>query len=244
MKAFYLTILLACSCTKYSSLTKDAMGLKVSDVEMEISHLNEIDWLVGKHKEAKVTQSLVFVVDMPKIKDDDLEYLQQTKDVDAWIIRLIVQRGSETQDLGSLYSLFKSKKISRGKGGGAPTSVSIKIYYAAGYPSERFRFFHCPAFEHNKRIKDMRILGTSDPFDISIDLAMSYPEKSHLIELSPSSFNGGNSLVGDYFIEIAPYNSEKKLIHGNFKRISKYIEISSEEKVPIKSCLGVHEELK
>jgi hypothetical protein len=244
MKALLLTILLSYSCTQKAHLSKDAMGLKLTEVQMEMSHLNEIDWLVGKNKEAKVSQSLIFVVDMPKVDDEDLEHLTKTKNIDGWILRLIVQRGSQSQDLGSLYTLFKSKKTSRGQGRGAPSSVSIKIYYAAAYPSERFRFFQCPAFDHRKRISEMKISGDQEPFEISIDLATSYPEKSHLIELSPSSFNGGNSLVGEYFIEIAPYDSEKKVIHGNFKRIPRYLEIIAEENVSVKSCSGVHEELR
>lgn len=244
MKALLLTILLSYSCTQKAHLSKDAMGLKLTNVQMEMSHLNEIDWLVGKHKEAKVTQSLIFVVDMPKVGEDDLEHLTKTKNIDGWIIRVIAQRGSESQDLGSLYTLFKSKKTSRGQGSGAPSSVSIKIYYASAYPSERFRFFHCPAFDHRKRITEMKFSGDKEPFEISVDFAIPYPEKSHLIELSPSSFNGGNSLVGEYFIEIAPYDSVKKLIHGNFKRIPRYLEVVTEENVSVKSCSGVHEELK
>ena len=244
MKALLLTILLACSCTKYSHLSKDAMGLKLTEVQMDISHLNEIDWLVGKNKEAKVSQSLVFVVDMPKVDEDDLAYLHKHKGIDSWILRLIVQKGSERQDLGSLYTRFKSKSTTRGQGAGAPTSVTIKIYYAAAYPSERFRFFHCPAFDHTKKISDMKISGENINFDLSVDLATSYPEKSHLVELSPSSFNGGNSLVGEYFLEIAPYDSEKKLIHSSFKRIPRYVEVLAEERVPVKSCTGVHEELR
>ncbi|MBA2403259.1 MAG: hypothetical protein H0V66_00685 [Bdellovibrionales bacterium] len=244
MKALLLTILLACSCSKKTPLTKDAMGLRLTDVQMNITHLNEIEWLVGKQKEAKVTQSIIMIVDMPKVAEDDLDHLFDLKGIDSWILRLIVQRGSERQDLGSLYTRFKAKKVSRGQGGGAPTSVTIKIYYAAAYPSERFRFFHCPAFGHSKRISNMRIAGEEDQtFDLPIEQMTSYPEKSHLVELAPSSFNGGNSLVGEYFVEIAPYNSEKKVIYSAFKRIPMYVEVTSEKEQSVKSCLGVHEEI-
>ena len=242
MKAFILTVLLACSCTKKSPLSKDAMGLRLSDVHMELSHLNEIDWSVGKKKEAKVSQSFVFVVDMPKVDEDDLAHLNKLKGIDSWILRVIAQRGSERQDLGSLYTLFKAKKMTRGQGGGAPTSVTIKVYYAAAYPSERFRFFHCPAFDHDKRIQKMKISGEPKNFELVVEQASPYPEKSHLVELSPSSFNGGNSLIGEYFVEIAPYDSAKKIIHSTFKRIPMYVEVISEEKISVPSCAGVHEE--
>lgn len=243
MKALLLSVLLACSCTKNSALTKDAMGLRLKDVEMSISHLNEVEWLVGKKKEATVTQSVTFVVDLPKVSEEDLEHLSSLKGIDSWILRLIVQRGSEKQDLGSLYARFKPKSVMRGQSTSSPTSVTLKIYYAAAFPSERFRFFHCPAFDHSKRITDMKIKGESTPFDLTIGQVSPYPEKSHLIELTPSAFNGGNSLIGEYYIEIAPYDSEKKVIHAAFKRIPAYVEILAESKESVVSCLGEHPEI-
>jgi len=218
------------------------MGMRLIDARMDIERVDEIKWKVGKFKEAVVTQSLVFRVYMPNVDKDDLNYLTKIKGVNAWIMRLIVQRGSEEQDLGSLYARFTSKKSARGQTGGTPTSVTVKIYYAAAYPSERFRSFNCPAFEHNKRISKMSIQGNKDAFDINIAQPYSYPEKSHLVELTPSSFNAGNSLVGKYFIEIAPYNFETKMIYDSFKRIPMHVEVLSEENQTIKSCSGIHPE--
>ncbi len=243
MKALFLTVLLTTGCTKYSSVTKEAMGLRVSDAEMNISHLNEIEWLVGKKKEVTLSQSFSFLVEMPKIDEEDLDHIYKSKGINAWIIRLIVQRGSERQDLGSLYAPFKPQKILRGQYAGAAKNVSLKVYYAAAYPSERFRFFNCPAFSHDRRISKMSIRGENKPFDIPIDQVTPYSEKSQLIELTPSSFNGGNSLVGDYFLEIAAYDSNKKLIHGGFKRLPLYISISEETREQVKSCAGEHPEL-
>ena len=244
MKALLLSVLLFCSCTKQSPLTKDAMGMRISDVQMPITGLNEIEWAVGKKKEVNVTQSITFVVDLPKVSEDDLEHLSTLKGIDAWIIRLIVNRGSERQDLGSLYARFKPKSVMRGQSTSSPTSVALKIYFAAAYASERFRFFNCPAFDHSQKIKNMNIKGENSSFELAIGQISPYPEKSHLIELTPSAFNGGNSLVGEYFIEIAPYDSVNKVIHAPFKRIPNYVEVSSETKELVKSCSGEHPEIK
>jgi hypothetical protein len=243
MKALFLTVLLATACTKYSPVTKDAMGLRVSDVSVNISHLTEIEWPVGKKKEIILSQSFSFLVEMPRIRENDLEHITNTKGVNAWIIRMIVQRGSEKQDLGSLYAPFKPQKILRGQSAGAAKNVSLKVYYAAAYPSERFRFFNCPAFSHDRRISKMEVRGEAKPFDINIEKITSYPEKSQLIELAPSSFNAGNSLVGDYYLEIAAYNSDKKVIHGGFKRLPVYLSVIEEEREQVKSCAGEHPEL-
>ena len=163
---------------------------------MEISHLNQIEWHVGMNKEETITQSFTFIVDMPKIKQDDLDYLAEHRNVDSWILRLIVTRGSETQDLGSLYTLFKPTKIARGSQMGAASSVSLKVFYAAAYASERFRAFKCPAFGHNKTLASFEIAGANEEFSVSLGQVIPYNEKSHLVELTPSAFNGGNSLIG------------------------------------------------
>ena len=244
MKALFLSLLLFYSCTKHAEVSRDAMGVQITPVEMDISHLNEIEWLVGNPKEVEVSQSFTFLVDMPKIKQEDLDYLTEQKGVDAWILRLIVYRGSETQDLGSMYTLFRPRKLSRGtQGAGAASSVSMKVYYAAAYASERFRMFKCPAFGHDLKIKKMEVKGENEAFELSIGQTSPYLEKSQLVELTPSSFNGGNSLVGDYYVEIAPYNSKKKIIYSGFKRLKKYVSVSREEKIRIKSCDGVHPEI-
>lgn len=244
MKALlFLTLLLLFSCTKYATFDKSAVGIQIQPVTMEISHLNEIEWNVGMKKEETISQSFTFIVDLPRIKTEDLDYLTETKNIDAWILRLIVSRGSETQDLGSLYTLFRPRKISRGVPSGAPTSVTMKVFYAAAFASERFRMFKCPAFGHTKKISSMSITGDNEEFDITIGQAVPYNEKSQLVELTPSAFNGGNSLIGDYYVEIAAYDSKRKMIISPFKRIPMHINVSEEKIVRVKSCDGVHMEL-
>ena len=242
MKAL-LILLLCYSCTKYANVTKENVGIHIHPVEMDISHFNEIKWKVGQQKEATVSQSVTFIVHMPKVKKEDLDYLTSHKGIDSWILRLIVVRGSESQDLGSLYAKFNPRKFSRTSSStSATSSVTLKIFYAAAFASERFRSFKCPAFGHNKRIQKMSIKGENQEFDINIGQAYPYNEKSHLVELTPTAFNAGHSLVGNYYLEIAPYDSKNKMIHSNFKRIPMYVGIDQEDSVSIQGCEGVHSE--
>lgn len=243
MKVLFALLLTLISCTKYADVNRESVGTIISDIDMELYQLNEIKWFVGKSKEKKVTQSITFIASMPKVEEEDLKYLTENKGIDSWIVRLIVRKGGEERDLGSLYTLFKPRFEGRGAASGPASSVTIKIYYAAAYASERFRAFKCPAFEHNKRISNMSIRGSAEPFELIILASSSYKEKSQLIELTPSSFNGGLSLVGEYFLEMAPYDSKRKLIHSSFKRLPMSISVKEEEAVEIPSCAGVHEEL-
>ncbi len=243
MKALILTLLLSYSCTDYSPLKSDPAGLRLEQVKMDISHLNEIEWWVGAKRNEHISQSLTFIVDLPKVTEEDLHIIHKERDVDSWIIRVIAERPNQTQDIGSFYVPFKRQIKGRVTGGGStPVSATLKIYYAAAYASERFRNMNCPAFGHNKKIKKMKIESSDSTFDIFTNKSMAYGEKSQQVELSASSFNGGNSLIGNYYLEIAPYNSEKKIIRADFKRIPSYISVIQEDAIKVKSCDGAHRE--
>ncbi len=238
MKAFMLTLLLCFSCTKYAKVTKDDMDIRVEPIHMDIEHLNEIEWRVGKNKEHKITQSFTFLVDLPRVKQEDLKFLTQHRNIDSWIIRLIAVKGSKSQDLGSVYTLFEPKKFTRGAPTtGASSSVSIRIMYAAAYASERFRNDRCPKFNHNKKLTSLEVMGEDSEFSLKIDEVSPYPEKSNLVELAASSFNGGLTLEGDYYLEIAPYDSKRRKIHSNFKRIPRYVSVGKEEAIANESCI-------
>ena len=242
MKAFFLTFLITLSCTKYAQLSSEGVSTTLKSVEMPVSGLDEISWAVGKWKDSKVTQSFTFIVSLPKISHDDFEHLHEQKEMNAWILRLIYIKNNKSQDLGALYVPLGSKKVLRGQGHSFPSSVAFKIYYSAAFPSERFRFSNCPAFNHRKRITKLNIKNDNSTFDISFDQTINYPEKAQLVEFAPTAFNGGDTLTGEYFVEISPYNVEKKTILGAFKRIPQYIDVSAEELINIPSCEGVHPE--
>ena len=241
MKPSLLIITLAflSSCTKYAEVTRNSFSDQVNRVNMEVSYLKEADWKVGEKKEATVTQSISFLIDMPKVSEEDLAYLTSQHKVDAWIIRLIASSDHQKQDLGSVYTLFNPHQIGRGKNR-TPESIGFKVYYAAAYASERFRAMKCPSFNHTKRIRTMKIEGENKEFSINVGHAIPYGEKSQLVEFRPNSFNGGNRLKGNYYIEIAPYNSKEKVINGGFARLPMYVSVKQEEEISIPSCDGFH----
>lgn len=211
---------------------------------MDISNLEETTWWIGaKRKEAEVTQSITFFLHLPKLKEDDLKYLVQQKEVDSWMVRVILVKGSKEQDLGSLTTPFFSRLHGARPHQSASGLVAIKIYYAAAYASERLRRFNCPAFAHDKRVNSMTVKGAKDPFDINVGSFKSYQDKPREASITPNSFNGGNSLQGEFHFEIAPYSAKKQGIIGDFKRIPRYVEVMSEESIDTKSCKGLHPEL-
>lgn len=225
------------SCTKYAEVTRESFNDQVNRVNMDITYLKEAEWKVGQRNEATVTQSIAFLLDMPKVSEEDLAYLSSKHKIDAWIVRVITTRENKNQDLGSAYALFVPHQSGRGKSR-TPESISLKIYYASAYASERFRAMKCPTFNHNKRVTSMKIEGENKEFSINIGRPVPYGEKSQLVEFRPNSFNGGNTLAGTYFIEIAPYNSKEKVIMGGFTRIPKTVVVEKEQEISIPSCAG------
>jgi hypothetical protein len=242
MKALFLSLLLSTSCTKYASFEKNAVGISLEPVSMEISHLNEIEWKVGPKKD-ELTQSITFIVDLPKLKADDLHFLSDQKGIDSWLIRIISRQSSKDQDIGSMYVLFKPSYAGRGASIGSTSSVTMRLMYAAAFMSERFRQFKCPAFAHNKKVSSMKISGSNDDFSIQLTGGMNYNDKAQMVGLRPTDFNVGHSLVGDYHIEIAAYDSKKKMILSNFKRLPMSVSVQSEEILSVEGCEGVHPEL-
>lgn len=242
MKAFFLTILLLFACSRSSTLNRDGLEATLEDVTMDISHVDVVSWNVGLKKEAEVSQSFSFMIEMPQLKDDDVDYLLKQKNVDSWIIRLIQYRGSERLDLGTLMVPFQPKQITRAITSGPASHVFLKIFYAAAYASERFRSAKCPPFGHDKKITSVEVRGDNSSFTIPVGPAVNFGEKPQLIELTPSSFNGGHDLKGEYRLEIAPYNAKKKLVFGSFRPLPRWVEVETEERVTVDSCKGVRTE--
>lgn len=242
MRLAWLLLLLFFSCTKYASFERDAIGLEIKGVEMEVTHLKELPWRVGQRREKVVSQSLSFIVDLPRLKPEDLDYLAKERGVDAWIVRIRSEKRTMTQDLGSVYVPFEATRTTRGIDQKMPASANFIIQYAAAYPSERFRMFKCPAFRHSKRLYSFDVEGKNEEFSIILGQSLPYPDKIDAVELRPKAFNGGLSLTGNYFIEIAPFNVKKKTTLGPFKRIPMYINIDSEEEISVSSCAGTRSE--
>lgn len=242
MKALFLSLLLTTSCTKYASFEKDGVGISIEPVSMEISHLKEIEWKVGPEKD-ELSQSVTFIIDLPKLKSDDLIFLTDQKSIDSWLLKVVARQNSKEQDLGSMYVPFKPVYAGRGASIGSTSSVSIRVMYAAAFISERFRQFKCPAFAHNKKVSSMKILGSDEEFSLQLAGAINYNDKAQLVGLRPTDFNAGHSLVGEYYVEIAAYDSKNKTILSKFKRIPMYVTVQSEEIISVTGCEGVHPEL-
>jgi hypothetical protein len=237
MKGFLLSLLfISVSCTKWSEV-EETNGIHVVKNISSAMHTEKmIEWEVGKQRGATISKGFSFKVDIPKIDSDGREELLEKYGIDAWIYDISkVDRGRK-QHLG--YVIFDLKNMSR-----ITTDVTIHLFYHAASVSQDFRKFHCPAFDHRLLISDFDLVTKKE------DEYNAYTKKGTLIRgrvtrpsFAPVIFSAGTSLVGKYIVELALFNTQDKKIYSPFKKVSNYIEVKSEERVSVPSCIGIKEE--
>lgn len=116
---------------------------------------------------------------------------------------------------------------------------SVGVYYAASSISTRLDSLPCPALNHRLLIDDGEVvsdnsqekLWAASPVDRKTMSA-----KVHQISYSPITLNGGMSLIGDYYIDLAMYNTNTKIRSSAWLPISNYLAIKKEEEIVIKGC--------
>lgn len=239
----FLILLVGLSaCTKKAVLNKEGAAARLSEVQWKVAKVDESVWKVGRTLRDVVSKKLTLIIDLPKIDEDDEEFLRKTYTVDSWLVRVIqITPSSARIELGTLHVPFRG--TTHGRAGGLPVkSVAFALTYAAASMSERFRRFHCPAFSHDRRLNDYQIEGEQKPIEIVVMPGGSHSEKLHQNELVPTQLNIGHTMVGEYRIEVALLSTTEKKFYSAFRELPFYLKVVSEKTVSVEGCAGVHEE--
>ncbi len=200
------------SCNEYAPIQNTPSGIFVTASQLKIdNYVNEI-WRVGPLKRQKVSKGFRLDITFPYLKRSDLDTLLKEYGVNAWLIKIRKRAYSVNTVLGYLYipliipgiqgkSKYRRHQIKQG---------AISVYYAAAAISKRFENFICPAFDHNKTLDDVEI----DDRTISMDRFFAGRQtdtyvaaKVEKFSYSGNTLNGGQSLEGEYTIQVAMYNS-------------------------------------
>ncbi len=246
MKATWLILLLALGCRNESELIEQNGRLFLKNAEVEIDNLDETNWQVGRPKRrTSLSQNFVFTISLPYLSEEARATLYKKYSMDGWMIRLTHKYGPQEIVVGHVYAPMAGIKHHRQRDVeiNQTKSIAIKISYAASYISERFRAFDCPAFGHNKKIEDLDLEGSNTPFDIEIKYPDSFFIKPEIAELTPSNFNAGNTLAGEYTFDIALYSLKNKAIGTSFIPLQQKIVIGIEKPKEVNGCAGVRPEL-
>jgi hypothetical protein len=241
---FIIFILIAATqlgCQSYSTVEFDNKGgVTVKNPTAIFEDVEILEWKVGPLKRQRVSKGFRLGISFPLIKSDELIKIVDLRDVDSWIVR--VNRGSNFGhvNLGSLYVPLKKPGKKAELGLRPMIKGYVQVYYGAAALSKRFETSTCPGFHHRKVIEEANIRDTPNTSSSLIVLndaqETASSERVHAFGYNPYPFNGGMDLKGNYFLEIAFYNSQKKIIKSSFIPYADFLEVGYEKEIAIKGC--------
>ncbi|MCF8060530.1 MAG: hypothetical protein K9K67_14610 [Bacteriovoracaceae bacterium] len=229
------------SCSKRAEFKYENNTAYIRAKDVGIDSVRVVDWKVGKYGKDTLSRGFRLSFDLPVLEDDDLKTLYKNRGANGWLIRLRRKTGIRNENLGyfavevispkpgseSIYRYSSSKK------------GSVGVYYAASSVSTRLDQLPCPAFDHRLVIEeaDVESSNVGELLWVSSSSESSnVSAKVHLISYSPITVNGGMELKGDYYIDIALYNTSSKERMTSFLQISNFIAVKKEEEVSVKGC--------
>jgi len=241
-KIFFF-ILIMTSCSKRADLTIDKFGnYRVSSKKVFISDAEIDKWRVGPLRRQRVSKGIRIGVTLPKLDMADLKKLIRNTEVDSYILRLKRRGTVGSRVIGHLYvpfiikkgktdSSFRAKQLTKGY---------FFVYYSAAALSSRFENLSCPAFNHTFLIKDVK-LGPHRGQVVNFNVSRSAQERLS-VRVEPfdykTVFNGGSSLIGEYIVEMAYFNFEKKERKSSWVELPERVNVNREFDTVIKGCSG------
>jgi hypothetical protein len=240
-RTFLFVVVLLLSCEKKSELRLTKNGIFISPVNFKIDYYKIIDWKVGPLKRQRVSKGVELKVKLPQLKNDDLKALGEKKSFDSWLLRITRKSSRRKETLGYLkIPLHHKKKTNQRSQGfaGQTRAVFPRVYYVDAALSTRLEKKPCPGLGHSLEITKIHIDKDDNHELINPSLAneKKVNARVEIFKPFPSNFNGGKSLNGQYWVQLALYNSKTKQVLSNFVRASNDLIISRESYKAIKGC--------
>lgn len=227
------SLLVFLGCEPKSSMISQKGREEVDPAPMKISKVNTLDWRVGPEHKQKISRGISVLVDLPQLEADDLKKLIADRRVDAWLVQLH-RRGTTGMEVLARTAVPLTGYKSQMK------AISFPIQYAASALSMRRAEMRCPSFDHRYVIGDIKVEESAGQGLSKLIVGPSQNEpqrgKFNLFQVRPESINGGHRLQGDYRVEIALFNREKKRMRSNFVTYPELVKVRSEKKITIEGC--------
>ncbi len=242
MKFLVLFLLFFVSCTKKVNFDTKGVTPSLKEVQWEISSTNEGTWAVGETWRDVVTKNLTLVLNIPQIKTSDLDEIEKNYGVDSWLVK-INHRNSlgQRQHMSTLLAPFRSR-LKSSFSANQTRSIAFSLTYAAWAMSERFRKFQCPAFYHRARLKDFYIESSDALMEYNISSIGKFHESYTINELVPPKLIIAQSMVGEFYLEAALFNTKTKTLYSSFQQIPTYLVVKEEKQIDVKGCSGIQQE--
>ena len=220
------------SGTNYVSLNREV-----------IEQAKLIPWRVGKLRKQKITRGVRLKLNIPRFDKLSLKTLSRELNVDSWILKVSMKEGGSS--VGSelfLIPLLRKSKLKETKTNSSLDPVDftyVDIHYAASAISSDFARLACPKLGHNKVVKSFEVQSrgqSTQTLRVSKFSSKSAPGRVQEFNFQGNTVNGGDSLIGEYKLEMALYDSKKKSLRSNFIEFENFLAIKSESEVQIKGC--------
>ncbi|ATH08933.1 hypothetical protein BIY24_13545 [Halobacteriovorax marinus] len=236
---FILSLFLLFSCQKKSQFSYDGERVSIEPTSSEITDITPIIWKAGIMRNITISRGVQVTFTFPQFENKDLRYLVDKYGVDSWIVRVKRKGMMRNETIGYLYVPIilpgqkNAMRINQLKKG------SFRILYSASSVSARFSNSPCPAFKHDLLIEKTEV-GSEKPF--SSKISVSPVEEERLLvavedfNYSNTSLNGGKELRGDYYVDIAFYNKERKTKISNFIELDGSAKVVRERSIPLSGC--------
>lgn len=241
MKNIFLILVLAIfsSCQKKSEVFYTRQRVVIKPTWSGVESLKIIPWRVGLMRNITISRGIQITIRLPQLKKKDLRYLVDKFGVDSWIMKVKRKGMMRYETMGYFYVPLilpgqrNAMRINQMKAG------NFKIYYASSAVSSRLSNLPCPAFKHDLLIEKTSI-KESKPL-INNLIVSPAEEKRILSRVEEFSYantilNGGKELRGEYFIELAFYNKERKSKLSNFIELEDTASVLVERSNPIAGC--------
>lgn len=200
-------------------------------------------WKVGPLRKQLVSKGVTNSIQFPQFDRESLDRLITDFGVNSWLVRVRRRAYSVNTTVGYMYiplvvpgtqaeNKFRRHQI---KGG------VFSLFYSAAAVSKRFENFECPAFNHDRLITEANISKSSDKNEVLYNgVTDNVIVQAPVTEFNYAGniLNAGETLVGDYDVDLALYNHKFKERKSNFVTLNSYVSVKRESRITINGCEG------
>lgn len=236
-------LLLLTSCSDYAEIVFKEKNFYLNIDSVKISDFKIEKWHVGPLRRQLVSKGVVALIAFPEIDRDGLDKLVRDYEVNSWIIRIRKRAFSVNTTVGHIYiplvvpgtqadSKYRRHQLKK---------AAISLYYPAAAISKRFEYFTCPAFNHDRLVKDIDVENPGGKIDTLFNSVVDKVYmQSPVVEFNYSGniLNAGESITGEYEIDLALYNYKTKERLTNFSTLRQVLVVKDEARVTINGCQG------
>ena len=237
----FLSLSLLFSCSDKPEIKSIDGIFEVKLPAATIGNIETKDWHVGERGKDIVSKGFRFQIKLPQFDHAELQEMLKAGFLDSLAVKLKRRTYSESKTLDT-FILPLGRQI---PGTAASYIISqlreinLIINYSAA-SSNRLTNLMCPAMKHRFLLTDYEVNDPMSKINHYVfgkkDAKSDFMSNIRAFNGAKHTINGGRSLIGSYYLEIAFYDSLKRKRVGNFLPSSELLKITGEERIQIPSC--------